>query len=228
LQAQERQVQRQEELAKTINPALIEQGKQYAALHQGKSAPALSNLQNQRAIQRQQLVGQLQQQLGPGAETSTAGMQALNQFDQETSNQTSQAQQQYTGLLGELTESAPGSMNATGAANTQLSSINAQDPSIQRDQVMAQFTGAGAAPAAAGVNAAGAGGLAQALLGQTLGQIGNNVMKLGASNSGDDKNKKLQPGQSNPGSTPEDVQGGINTVNGLGQPQDNGYFTPIK
>lgn len=193
LQSQERQVQRQEQLAATINPALIEQGKQYMQLLQGQSAPVLKNLQDQRARQRQDLVGQLHQQLGPGAETSTAGMQALNQFDQETSNHLSQAQMQYTGMLGGMSLQAPGAMNAAGGANMQLSEINAQGPNNQKANLIAQFTGARSGPMAAQINAAGGQYAGQALQGQTLASLGNNLMKFGAASMGNDSLNQPDP-----------------------------------
>ena len=178
LQSQERQVQRQEELAKSINPALIEAGKNLKGLLDGSAqAPALKNLANQRALQRQQLIQSLHEQLGPGAETSSAGQQALQHFDSETANQTSGAQQQYTQMLLGSSLQAPGAMSAVGGANMQLSGINAQDPNIMKAQTMMQGIGMGAGANQNVFNTAGAGSIGSALQGQALVGLGSNLIQ---------------------------------------------------
>lgn len=183
LTAQESQVQRQEQLAQSINPALIEQGKQYMQLLQGQSAPVLKNLQDQRALQRQQLVQQLQTQMGPGAETSTAGQQALNQFDQQTSNTLNQAQIQYTGMLGQMTMAAPGVANQFGVANQQLADINANSPQNMAAKVNMGLAGTGAQAQQAGVASAGASAAGQAVLGQAALGIGSSLLGTGLGRS---------------------------------------------
>lgn len=86
-------IQQSQRLLASADPALIAAGQQALQLMQGKSAAALAPIQNQRAQQRNQLMQQLTQRLGPGAATSSAGIQALNNFDQETSNMMAGAQQ---------------------------------------------------------------------------------------------------------------------------------------
>lgn len=86
-------ISQSQKLLASADPALIETGRQALDLMQGKSAAALAPIQNQRAQQRQQLMQQLQTQLGPGAANSSAGIQALNNFDQQTSNLMAGAQQ---------------------------------------------------------------------------------------------------------------------------------------
>jgi len=94
-------VQQGQSLLNSYSPAAQAAGQQALALMNGQQAPALSVLQNQRSQQRAQLQQQLQQQLGPGYAESSAGIQALNNFDQDTSNTMNTAQQsavnQYMG-----------------------------------------------------------------------------------------------------------------------------------
>jgi len=95
------QVQQGQSLLNSYSPAAQAAGQQALALMNGQQAPALSVLQNQRSQQRAQLQQQLQQQLGPGYAESSAGIQALNNFDQQTANTMNTAQQaavnQYMG-----------------------------------------------------------------------------------------------------------------------------------
>ncbi len=184
LHAQERQVVRQEQLAQSINPALIEQGHQLMQLMQGQSAPVLDNMKNQRGLQRQQLVSQLKEQLGPGAETSSAGQQALQHFDAETSNQMSSAQQQYTQMFLQGSLQAPGAMNTFGNANAQLSGINAQDPNITKANLLMQSIGGGAPAAQSIIDSAGGQFAGQAAMGQGMVGIGSGIMQAGAARAG--------------------------------------------
>jgi hypothetical protein len=101
-QALERQgsaLDRQEKLFQSIDPAIMEASKQAFQLLQGQEAKSLAPLKASRQRQRQKLMDRLREQLGPGAETSTAGIQALNQFDQQTSEQLSGAQERSIGNL---------------------------------------------------------------------------------------------------------------------------------
>lgn len=84
-----------------IDPALMEASTQALSLLRGQDASSLAPIRNQRAQQRSQLLRTLREQLGPGAETSSAGIKALNQFDTETSTMMANAQQSMLGgLLG--------------------------------------------------------------------------------------------------------------------------------
>jgi hypothetical protein len=99
------QVQQGQQLVGSYSPAVQAAGNQALALMNGQSAASLAPMMNQRAQQRAQLQQQLQQQLGSGYQTSSAGIQALNNFDQQTSNLTAQVQQQaigqYMGYAGQ-------------------------------------------------------------------------------------------------------------------------------
>lgn len=122
-QAQERQLARQEELMNAINPALKEAALQAAGLLRGEDAQALAPLRRQRERQRQTLLNSLRSQLGPGAETSSAGLNALNRFDAETDSILGGAQQQtLSGLLGTSLSARPNMAGEIGAFTDQANS----------------------------------------------------------------------------------------------------------
>lgn len=106
---QEKNLARQEQLVSQIDPTIIEASQQALRLLRGEQSSTLAPLQNQRATQRQKLLNMLREQLGPGAETSTAGIQALTKFDAESANIFAGAQQQAISNLGQTA----GQFNAT-------------------------------------------------------------------------------------------------------------------
>lgn len=99
---QEKNLGRQEQLISQLDPTIIEASQQALRLLKGEDASTLAPLKRQRERQRQKIVNSLREQLGPGAETSTAGMQALTMFDSETDQLMSGAQQQALGNLGNI------------------------------------------------------------------------------------------------------------------------------
>ncbi len=82
-----------------IDPAIMEASKQVLTLLQGGNASVNDPMMKQRQSQRQQLVNSLRSQYGPGAESSSIGQQALQQFDMESN---SAFQQNQMGTLGNL------------------------------------------------------------------------------------------------------------------------------
>lgn len=101
LQGADRNLARQEQLVSQIDPTILEASQQALKLLRGEQSKSLEPIQNQRSMQRQKLLNQLREQLGPGAETSTAGIQALTRFDAETNNLMSGQQQSALQLLGQ-------------------------------------------------------------------------------------------------------------------------------
>lgn len=99
---QEKNLARQEQLISQIDPTIIEASQQALRLLRGEESKTLSPFKNQRAMQRQKLVNSLREQLGPGAETSTAGIQALTRFDSETDSLFAGAQQQALGNVASI------------------------------------------------------------------------------------------------------------------------------
>lgn len=89
---QQAQLQRDTSLYNTLNPQLM-------SLLNGGSAPTLSPYMNIVGQQRNQLSTDLARQLGPGWEQTTAGQQALQNFNLQSSNQGAQIQQSYMGTL---------------------------------------------------------------------------------------------------------------------------------
>ena len=84
LAAGEKQIAADEKLFASIDPSLLEASNQVLNILKGGQSSAGGAFDSQRAIQRQKLLASLREQLGPGAETSTAGIQALTRFDSET------------------------------------------------------------------------------------------------------------------------------------------------
>lgn len=119
IKEQEKNLARQEQLISQIDPTIIEASQQALRLLRGDKAASLGPLEQQRAQQRQKLVNTLRQQLGPGAETSQAGLKALTQFDQETSGLFSNAQQNamqgLASLGGQFTQMRPDMLRELGA-----------------------------------------------------------------------------------------------------------------
>jgi len=83
----------------SVDPALIEAGEQALELMQGKEATVLEPIRGERQRQRQELRARLADQLGPGFETSSAGIRALNEFDNQTSMVLNNAQMNMLGSL---------------------------------------------------------------------------------------------------------------------------------
>lgn len=67
-----------------LSPAIKASGEETTALLQGKASSLLKPIQDQRALQRTNLQQQLASRMGPGYETTAAGILALNNFDNQT------------------------------------------------------------------------------------------------------------------------------------------------
>lgn len=98
---QEKNLARQEQMISQIDPTIIEASQQVLRLMKGDNAGTLAPLQRQRDMQRQKLMNSLRAQLGPGAESTSAGLKALTAFDNESANLFAGAQQQAIGQLGQ-------------------------------------------------------------------------------------------------------------------------------
>jgi hypothetical protein len=82
-----------------IDPAIMEASQQVLKLLQGETAAANKPIMAQRAQQRQELLNSLRAQYGPGAESSSIGQRALQQFDMQSDTM---FQQNQMGTLGNL------------------------------------------------------------------------------------------------------------------------------
>lgn len=117
----EADIQRKQKLLDSSDPALIEAGGQALRLLRGEEAKTLGPLKNNIARQEQALRAKLQAQLGPGYENTTAGIQALQAFNQQANDAVSTAQQNTLGqLLGvaQNTSASYGMQNNISNAGT--------------------------------------------------------------------------------------------------------------
>lgn len=158
----------QQQLMSSIDPALMEASKQALAIMQGGTSAATQPMFALRNQQRQQLVASLQNQYGPGAESTSIGQQALQQFDMQTQNM-------QTGQLGNMmnmaeTGGGPGLNNAINSLSQVGSGYNA----IQSRQVNAAL-----GTQQNMVNTAGAPYVGQTLGGQGMASLGDGVMNAG-------------------------------------------------
>ena len=132
------QIKQGQQLLAATDPAIIQAAMQAQELLQGKESPVLSPVKNQRSQQRAQLESQLQAQLGSGYRTSSAGIQALNSFDQQTADLMATVQQNAIGqLMGFTTTGATmgAGMQQQGIAN--ISGLTGQQYGFQQSQANA-------------------------------------------------------------------------------------------
>lgn len=187
ISSQERNVGRQEQLVQSIDPALISAGKQMNDLLQGQSAPVLQNIKDQRQLQRQNLLDTLRQQYGPGAETSSAGINALQKFDSETTNSLSNAQQSYLSQVSNIAFGGAKSLgDSLGEVNTTLAGLGNQygQVGMNKANIINQGTNATNNAQASNVNSAGASGVGGVMQGQQIAGIGKGVAQFGGTAQG--------------------------------------------
>jgi hypothetical protein len=138
---QERNLGKQEKLFASIDPAIMEASTQALQLLRGEDAKALGPIRQQRDQERQNLVNRLREQMGPGAETSTAGIQALNQFDQQTSQVLSGAQQQGLSQMFGIASSGAQNRGSLNQGIGQLANMGQSFANIQQNRTN-RITGA--------------------------------------------------------------------------------------
>lgn len=123
LQSASKNLAQRQKLFDSVDPALMEASKQVLNLLQGgpsASTPA-------RAAQRDQLVNQLRSQYGPGAENTSIGQHALQQFDMGTMGSRDQDLGTLMGVGqygNQLANGVDQGISALGGAQQQL--MNAQ------------------------------------------------------------------------------------------------------
>jgi hypothetical protein len=180
IEVTDRAVARQEKLLAAVDPALMEAGKQALELLKGKEAAVLDPMKRQRAEQRRMLEDRLRQQLGPGFETSSAGIEALSRFDTQTQDLLTGAQSQAVGqLLGQANATVAQSgalIQGAHAMGMPLASLNA----IKSRQVTAAL----GSPTS---QYAGADHMSEMALGQGLSGLGSGLAGLGGQMYGADK-----------------------------------------
>jgi len=95
----ESDIARKEKLLASSDPALIEAGTQALQLLRGEEAKTLAPLRSNIAKQESALRSKLAAQLGSGYENITAGIQALQAFNEQSNNAMANAQQATIGQL---------------------------------------------------------------------------------------------------------------------------------
>ncbi len=114
----EADITRKEKLLASSDPALIEAGTQALKLLRGEEAKTLAPLRSQFDQQESELRSKLAQQLGPGYENTTAGIQALEAFNQQKNSVYANAQQNALGaLLGVAQNTSAGYGTQSNIAN---------------------------------------------------------------------------------------------------------------
>lgn len=179
MQFQEAALKRDEKILGALDPSLIEAGQQARKLMKGEEAKILGPMKRMRDTQRRELEQRLSQQFGPGYSSSSAGMEALNRFDDQSSMSMAQAQEQafnsVAGFLGMGTQirNQMDTKNQAGFAN--ISNMGAQTlgsmNNIQNRQLNAEKEIAGMKMSTAGSEFAGL-----ASIGNAVGSIGSSFM----------------------------------------------------
>jgi hypothetical protein len=127
IDAQDRDLSRQEQMISQIDPAILEASNQALSIMRGDQNNSYSR---SRTLQRQKLLQSLREQLGPGAETSSAGLKALAMFDQSTDQGTFGAAQGYTGLAQSFSGIRPNVAQST----SNLGNLNANQVGLRLNQ----------------------------------------------------------------------------------------------
>ena len=144
-QAQTQMDQLGKQLTDTYGSNILEQGKQLHDQLTGGQSQAVQAATDARSRQRQQLQSQLISQLGPAAMTSSAGQQAMQNFDFQTDQYTTQVGQQSIqnliqgigGLQGSQSQSLQGIMGLNSQLTGMLGNIQQTQNSFQTRQAQA-------------------------------------------------------------------------------------------
>lgn len=109
-----RQNEQDLKLMDSIDPALMEASSQVLSLLKGESLSMGKSYESSRAMARSKLVDQLRAQYGPGAEASSIGQRALQDFDAKTAEGAFGMQQQSLGSLMGILQARPTMANSFG------------------------------------------------------------------------------------------------------------------
>lgn len=185
---------RDESIINAVDPAIKEAGSQAYRLMQGQEAAVLQPFKAEFDRKRQELQARLREQLGPGFESSTAGILALSKFDMQSQMAMSQIQSNALGqLMGAALQGrqlATGDITAaTQAANQTFQQYFSESNTLRQRQMQGQGMIIGAALQSgqqvaqyAGAPFVQAAGNAQALGGlfNTIGNLGGQAIGYSA------------------------------------------------
>lgn len=121
-------LEKEQALLDAVDPALKEAGNQAFKLLQGENAKALAPIERQRARQKTMLENNLAANLGGGFRTSSAGIEALQRFDDETMALMTNTQMSTLNSFLGLTASIRPDM--TGKTSQVYSTLGNMDASI--------------------------------------------------------------------------------------------------
>ena len=122
--AEGRDIGRREAEIVQLSRALEQAGMNLGDLLKGKESASLSPFRGEIERQRNLLRQQLAQRLGPGFETSTAGSQALNEFERQASAGLIGAQQQDIALQSSIAQGNRPGITSQGALGLMGQSLN--------------------------------------------------------------------------------------------------------
>lgn len=108
----EANIMRQENLLRTIDPALLETGNQLLAILKGGNNEYTDMISRQRQEQKITLQNRLKEELGGGFASSSAGSRALNRFDQGTVEARMQGLNTFGNLFSSLQNNQSGAMSS--------------------------------------------------------------------------------------------------------------------
>jgi hypothetical protein len=137
-------IQTQQTQLNAMSPDVQQAGTDLYNLLSGQSSSVLAPMQQQINLQRSQMQNQLESQLGPGWATSSAGINAMMQFNMQSATTLQNAQQSainnvastYGSLAGIQSQGQAGVTNATGQAYGASQTANAL--ALQANQTVAQ------------------------------------------------------------------------------------------
>jgi hypothetical protein len=175
-----------EKMIAAIDPALMEASQQVLSLLRGDEAGMTQVMNQQRQRQRQQLVNQLRAQYGPGAESSSVGRRALDEFDSQTAMVTQQAQSQALGQAFGIASSAPGLTDRSNALQGLLGTASGFGAITQRQLGAQQIAGGQLMAGLSGtagpmISNAGAPYVQAGLQGQSMAKFGSQINDFGSS-----------------------------------------------
>lgn len=174
--AADRNLARQEEMVKQIDPTILEASQQALKLLKGETAGFINPLNEQRNMQRQKLLQQLREQLGPGAETSSYGMKALQNFDMQTSQLTQERQLNALGAVNQTFGTYSGYGQQLGSTIGMLGDLGQQRAGFYTNQANLLNQASGAVQQTAGAQYT-----ADVLRGQQSAAYGQQILGAGLS-----------------------------------------------
>lgn len=126
-------------LEETTDPAIKAAGENITALLRGEAAKALAPVRRERQRQKTELEGQLRARLGSGFRTSTAGIQALQNFNDQTQLLVSETQNRALQTATQTFGTIAGARRAGVSGAAQLAGVGAQvrGTEVQAEQVIA-------------------------------------------------------------------------------------------